>query len=52
MRVFEELRELGYEGGYDSVRRYAKTWRVTRGAVTAQAYVPAYSERSRPPIPT
>jgi transposase len=40
MRVFEELRELGYEGGYDSVRRYAKTWRVARGAVTAQAYVP------------
>ena len=37
MRVFEELRELGYEGGYNSVRRYAKTWRVTRGAVTAQA---------------
>ena len=40
MRIFEELRELGYEGGYDSVRRYAKTWRVARGAVTAQAYVP------------
>jgi transposase len=39
MRIFEELRELGYEG-YDSVRRYAKTWRVARGAVTAQAYVP------------
>jgi transposase len=40
MRVFEELRGLGYEGGYDSVRRYAKAWRVVRGAVTAQAYVP------------
>ena len=40
MRVFEELRELGYDGGYASVRRYAKTWRVARGAVTAQAYVP------------
>ncbi len=40
MRVFEELRGLGYEGGYDSVRRYAKAWRVARGAVTAQAYVP------------
>jgi transposase len=40
MRVFEELRELGYEGGYDSVRRYAKAWRVARGAMTAEAYVP------------
>jgi transposase len=40
MRVFEELRGLGYEGGYDSVRRYAKAWRVSRGAVTSEAYVP------------
>ena len=23
IRVFEELRGLGYEGGYDAVRRYA-----------------------------
>ncbi|HEY2540008.1 MAG TPA: IS21 family transposase, partial [Stellaceae bacterium] len=40
MRVFEELRGLGYAGGYDSVRRYAKAWRVARGAATAEAYVP------------
>ena len=40
VRVFEELRGLGYEGGYDSVRRYAKAWRAARGAVTAEAYVP------------
>jgi transposase len=40
MRVFEELQGLGYEGGYDSVRRYAKAWRMARGAVTAEAYVP------------
>ena len=26
IRLFEELRSLGYEGGYDSVRRYARTW--------------------------
>jgi hypothetical protein len=38
--VFEELRRLGYEGGYDSVRRYAKAWRVARGAAIAEAYVP------------
>jgi transposase len=40
IRVFEELRGLGYEGSYDAVRRYAKRWRVKRGAVTAEAYVP------------
>ena len=40
MRIFEALRGLGYEGGYDAVRRYARTWRRKRSAVTAEAYVP------------
>jgi transposase len=40
IRVFEELRGLGYAGSYDAVRRYAKRWRVERGAATAEAYVP------------
>ena len=40
MRVFEALRGLGYEGGYDAVRRYAKGWKRTRTAVTAPAFVP------------
>jgi transposase len=40
IRIFEELHGLGYEGGYDAVRRYAKRWRVERGAATAEAYVP------------
>ena len=40
IRVFEELRGLGYEGSYDAVRRYAKRWRVERGAATTEAYVP------------
>ena len=26
IRIFEELRGLGYDGGYDAVRRYARTW--------------------------
>jgi transposase len=39
IRIFEELRGLGYEGSYDAVRRYAKAWRVARGATT-EAYVP------------
>jgi transposase len=40
IRIFEKLRELGYEGSYDAVRRYAKRWRTEHGAVTAEAYVP------------
>ena len=40
IRVFEELRGLGYEGSYDAVRRYAKVWAKERGAATAEAYVP------------
>jgi hypothetical protein len=40
--MFEELRGLGYEGGYDAVRRFAKSWSQNRGAVTAEAYVPLY----------
>ena len=40
IRVFEELRRLGYEGSYDAVRRYAKGWRREHGATTAEAYVP------------
>lgn len=42
IRIFEELQALGYEGGYDAVRRFARTWSKTRGAVTAEAYVPLY----------
>ena len=40
IRIFEELRAVGDEGGYDAVRRYARSWSKTRGAVTAEAYVP------------
>src|SRR5207344_3605646 len=40
IRLFEELRGLGYDGGYDAVRRYAKRWSKERGESTAAAYVP------------
>jgi transposase len=40
IRVFEELRGRGYEGGYDAVRRYARKWAKDRGQATAAAYVP------------
>jgi len=40
IRVYEELRGRGYEGGYDAVRRYARTWSVAQGQAVATAYVP------------
>jgi transposase len=40
IRIFGELRGFGYEGSYDAVRRYARGWRVARGAATAEAFVP------------
>ena len=40
VRIFETLRDLGFDGGYDAVRRYAKSWRKARGAAAAQAYIP------------
>jgi hypothetical protein len=40
MRLFEELRGLGYVGGHDAVRRYAARWRRQQSASTAMAFVP------------
>ena len=40
LRISEALEGLGYGGGYDAVRRYAKAWRWRRSASTAQTYVP------------
>jgi len=40
IRIFEELRGLGYAGSYDAVRRYARKWLASRGEVIAEAYVP------------
>ena len=39
-RIFEELRIAGYRGGYDNVRRYARSWAEREGERTAEAYVP------------
>jgi transposase len=40
IRIFEELRGLGYEGGYDAVRRYVASWKRRKSEATAAAYVP------------
>src|SRR5438132_12879213 len=40
IRIFEELRGRGYDGGYDAVRRYARRSSQERGQSTTTAYVP------------
>ena len=40
IRLFEELRAVGYEGGYNFVRRYAKIWSREHSSQSATAYVP------------
>ncbi|WP_333824611.1 IS21 family transposase, partial [Pinisolibacter sp.] len=40
VRLFEELRGRGYEGGYDAVRRYARAWSLETSAAKVDAYVP------------
>ena len=41
LRIHEDLAALGYEGGHDAVRRYAKAWRRRRRLSSpSQAYVP------------
>ena len=42
IRIFEELLGLGYDGCYDAVRRYAKSWAKAQGSATAAAYVPLF----------
>jgi hypothetical protein len=37
IRLYEALKEFGYAGGYDAVRRYAGRWRRERGRTTANA---------------
>ncbi len=40
IRLYEELRARGYTGGYDAVRRYARSWRKGHAGASVDAYVP------------
>jgi len=40
IRIFEELRGLGYDGSYSSVWRHAQSWEADRGSAAAEAYIP------------
>jgi len=40
VRIYEELRNQGYNGGYDAVRRYASAWKQRETEVSSSAFVP------------
>ena len=40
IQIYEELSGLGYEGGYDAVRRYASNWARTQSSGASAAFVP------------
>jgi len=40
IRVFEDLQQQGFTGGYDTVRRYARARQRQRGTATSDAYIP------------
>ncbi len=39
-KLFQELQLMGYEGGYDSVRRYVKRWHHSQSKATGQVFIP------------
>src|ERR1700760_1805188 len=48
IRGFEALRGLGYEGGYDAVRRYARVLQRDRAATSVARSFRSVSPRARP----
>jgi transposase len=39
-KIYNSLQNEGYEGGYDAVRRYIRSWKEEQGAGLKNAYVP------------
>ena len=38
--IFEELQRAGFDGGYDSVRRYVQRWRREQQNLPINAFIP------------
>jgi transposase len=38
--LFEQLQREGYEGGYDTLRRYVASWKRTKDAASVRAFIP------------
>lgn len=43
--LFEQLQREGYEGGYDTLRRYVADWKRTKDAASARAFIPLEFDR-------
>ncbi|WP_160162696.1 IS21 family transposase [Magnetococcus marinus] len=43
-QIFETLAYEGYQGAYDSVRRYVKAWRTEKGRNPGTVFIPLYFE--------
>lgn len=43
-RLFELLQSESYSGGYDSIQRYVKKWRVNHGKTSKSAFIPLHFE--------
>lgn len=42
VRLFETLQAEGYEGGYDTVRRYARRWAAQRASGASEVFIPLW----------
>lgn len=38
--LFEQLQREGYDGGYDTVRRYVGSWKIEDGTAQVKAFIP------------
>ena len=52
IRIYEDLRVQGYQGGYDAVRRYARARERRHGTVRIPTKSAGGSNRSQPPDPS
>lgn len=44
VKLYEEIKQEGYVGSYDSVQRYVRAWRRQQEVLSTQAYVPLVFE--------
>lgn len=42
MRLYEFLKDQGYEGSYDSIQRYVRKWRQEKGKIKTGTFIPLH----------